>query len=75
MKNGQKRFLSWILALVLMISCVFTDSEMAYAAQSGTVASKNGSEGNELIVHFKSPWNGANIFYWNVNGKYNNPVK
>lgn len=58
-----------------MISCVFTDSEMAYAAQSGTVASKNGSEGNELIVHFKSPWNGANIFYWNVNGKYNNPVK
>ncbi|MBQ4530013.1 MAG: starch-binding protein [Lachnospiraceae bacterium] len=75
MKTGQKRFLSWILALVLMISCVFIDSGMAYAAQSGTVASKNGSEGNELIVHFKSPWNGANIFYWNVNGKYNNPVK
>ena len=75
MKTGLKRFLSSILVLTIVVSCVFNDAGLVFAAQSSTVARKNGSETNELIVHFKSPWEGANIFYWNVNGEYNNPVK
>ena len=75
MKAGLKRFLSSILVLALVISSIFTDTGVAFAAKSSAVTSKNGSETKELIVHFKSPWEDANIFYWNLNGQYNNPVK
>ena len=75
MKAGLKRFLSSILVLALVISSIFTDAGVAFAAKSSAVTSKNGSETKELIVHFKSPWEDANIFYWNLNGQYNNPVK
>lgn len=40
MKTGLKRFLSSILALALIISCVCTDTGLAFAAQSRTVTSK-----------------------------------
>ena len=75
MKAGLKRFLSSILVLALVISSIFTDTGVAFAAKSSAVTSKNGSKTKELIVHFKSPWEDANIFYWNLNGQYNNPVK
>ena len=64
MKTGLKRFMSLMLALVICISGILTSVPTeTFAAQ------KN------LTIHFKSPWQGANIFYWNVNGEYNNPVK
>ena len=66
MKINRKRIVSVLLILVLMVLSVsdFTGG--------GTVTA---AEGSAVTIHFKSIWNGANIFYWNQNSGYNNPVK
>lgn len=66
MKRNWKRVVSLILVLAMMVLSV-TDifgTGKVYAA-----------ENNRVTVHFKSEWGGANIFYWNTGGGYNNPVK
>lgn len=66
MKNRWKRIVSATLAIMLVLLSVFTftDEQTVFAAEENTVT-----------LHFKSPWGGANIFYWNQGEKYNNPVK
>jgi len=39
-----------------------------------TTVEETTTAANKIIVHFKSTWGGAKIYYWNVNGESNNPV-
>lgn len=66
MKISWKRIVSSMLAIILVVLSVFTFSEGKQALAS---------EEDTITIHFKSEWGGANIFYWNQGGKYNNPVK
>ncbi|MBQ4530011.1 MAG: starch-binding protein [Lachnospiraceae bacterium] len=76
MKAKWKKVTSLVLATVLGISGMFAGvPQEAFAAQKSVTAEKVNSQAETLKIHFKSPWGGANIFYWNVDGKYNNPVK
>ena len=51
-------------ALIFMVLCtgIFAGSNQAFAAET-------------VKVHFKCESGTPSIFYWNVDGKYNNPVK
>lgn len=66
MKNRWKKNVSAALVGMLVLLSVF-----AFADEQPVLA----AEENTVTVHFKSPWGGANIFYWNQGEKYNNPVK
>ena len=66
MKNKLNRLVSVFLAIAMVVLsvCTYTDTQsIAYAAENDTVT-----------IHYKSDWDGANIFYWNQGQKYNNPV-
>ena len=64
MKFRCKKLVSALLAIALVVVsvCTYTD---------GTVK----AAGNRVTIHYKSTWDGANIFYWNQGEGYNNPVK
>lgn len=66
MKFRWKKIVSALLVVAFMVLSIsdYTGSSSVMAAES-----------NSVTIHFKSEWDGANIFYWNQNGGYNNPVK
>lgn len=66
MKLKWKKFVSVLLIAAFMVLSVSDLSGSSIVAAA---------ENNSVTIHFKSTWNGANIFYWNQNGGYNNPVK
>lgn len=55
-----------MLAIIFVVLSVVnvSDEQQVFAAEENTIT-----------IHFKSAWEGANIFYWNQGQKYNNPVK
>jgi glycosidase len=61
-----KKIVSLLLVVVMTVLSFgdYTGISKVYAA-----------ENNSVTIHFKSEWDGANIFYWNQNGGYNNPVR
>ena len=64
MKVRWQRVLMTVIALVFMVfgTGIFTEANQALAAEN-------------VKVHFKCETGTPSIFYWNVDGKYNNPVK
>ena len=66
MRFKWKKILSALLVVVFMVLSVsdLTGSSTVAAAEKASVT-----------IHYKSAWGGANVFYWNQNGGYNNPVK
>ncbi len=66
MKFKWKKIVS---ALLIVVFTVLSVSD--YTGGSNVIA----AESNSVTVHFKCEGDGANIFYWNQNAGYNNPVK
>ena len=66
MKFKWKKMVSALLVVAFMVLSIseYTGSIYVQAA-----------ERNSVTIHFKSEWDGANIFYWNQNGGYNNPTR
>ena len=64
MRTKFKKLVSAVLSLTIVASSVCT--------YTGTTVK---AAGNTITIHYKSAWNGANIFYWNQGEGYNNPVK
>lgn len=66
MKTNLKKVVSMLLVLAMVVLTLvdFATGSKVYAAEEKSVT-----------IHYKSEWDGANIFYWNQNGGYNNPVK
>ena len=62
MKAGWKKVTSFVLAAVLGISGIFAGvPQETFAAQTSVAASEENQQAETLTIHFKSPWNGANI--------------
>ena len=66
MKANWKKVVSMLLVLVMTV--------LSFGDFNGT-GKVNAAENSSITIHFKTTWEGANIFYWNQNGGYNNPVK
>ena len=66
MKRKMNRIVAAILAFTLMFLSVCGNSgnQMVFA-----------SEKEGITIHLKTDWGGANIFYWNLQKKYNSPVR
>ena len=55
-----------MIAVVMVALAVFTG-----LGEQQVMAAIN----NTVTIHYKSAWDGANIFYWNQGDEYNNPVR
>ena len=66
MRKKINQIVAMILAFALLIGSVFgiSHNQIAFAAET-----------DGITIHFKTDWGGADIFYWNLQKKYNNPTR
>ena len=62
----MKKIIAGFLAVMLLLVSVFeiSGNQIVFAAEEDSVT-----------IHVKTDWGGANIFYWNQQKKFNNPVR
>ena len=62
----MKRVIATSLAVIMLLLSVLgiSDNQMVFAAEE-----------DKVTIHFKTDWGGADIFYWNQQKKFNNPVR
>ena len=67
----RKRFTKFVSATMAVAVAGLT----IFADPSGqAIQAKAAQESGSVTIHYKSDWTSANIFYWNQNEGYNNPV-
>ena len=58
-----------------MVSSAVAAALLAAPLAEAVPASKvNAAETQQVKIYYKSDWSGAQLFYWNQDGKCNNPV-
>ena len=68
MRKKSKKFVSATMAMTFAGLSILTDPS------GQTIQAMAAQEKAGITIHYKSAWDTANIFYWNQNEGYNNPV-